>query len=258
MSDLERRLTAALHETFDDAMPPTGLMDLVLRRHHRYRIRRNMAGAAATAIAVVLPIAIPALHHTPAPPVAANNRPPARVRPATAQPGTILESCRDQISGGDYGPGWPAHSVHAGPLWFVNVRPMAYASRDYSSPQPFGTLPVNMPDGTYAWVRVAGPSRRTFRFLYGDAGTGGSYTLRDGQEGITFAACRPGQDQGAYPGITQFWGGFVVAKVPECVTLDVWTRPSSRPIRVTLAIGPAHCRPSPLTIARSPRTEHPF
>jgi len=238
MSDLERRLTAALHETFDDALPPPRLLDLIMRRHRRHRLRRNMAGVAAAAIAVVLPIAIPALHRSPAP------RVPARVKPATAQPGTILETCRDQISGGDYGPNWQAPSVQAGPLWFVNVRPTAHASKDQSSPRPFGTLPVNMRDGTYAWMRVVGPSRHAFRFLYGDAGTGGSYTLRDGQEGVTFAACRPGQDTSVYPGITEFWGGFVVAKVPECVTLDVWTRPSSRPIQVTLAIGPAHCHHS--------------
>ena len=60
MSDLERRLTAALHETFDDAVPPPRLMDLIMRRHRRHRLRRNMAGMAAAAIAVVLPIAIPA------------------------------------------------------------------------------------------------------------------------------------------------------------------------------------------------------
>ena len=80
MSDLERRLTAALHETFDDALPPPRLMDLIMRRHRRHRLRRNMAGVAAAAIAVVLPIAIPALHRSPAP------RVPARVKPATAQP----------------------------------------------------------------------------------------------------------------------------------------------------------------------------
>lgn len=240
MNDFEQRLTAALHAAADEARPPGRLMELIRRRHRRHRIRVGVTSAAVIAVvALAMPAAVPALSGgrpaAPGSPVSSGSH------PASAEPGTVLENCADQIAGG-YGARWQRQSIHAGPLWFVDARPLR-AGNDGTSPLPFGNLPVNEMDNAYAWVKAVGPARRSFRFLVNaDFKTDGSYTLADGQPGVTFAACPSGQELGQdYGGVTQFWLGFVIAKVPACVPLDLWTRTSKRPARITLAVGSISC-----------------
>jgi len=244
VNDFERRLADALHDAVDQANPPGGLVDLIRRRHRRYRTRVGIASVAATAavVAISLPLAVPAISAGPAPvgpsaPGAANPAAPV------ARPGTVLQDCSDRIGlTGQYAAGWQRQSIQAGPLWFMYVRKVS-ANNGGTSPLPYGNLPVNVKDSSVAWVRVIGAARHYFRFLYGPANTGsGSYTLRDGEAGITFAACRPGHALGAfYPGYTQFWGGFVMSRVPACVSLGVWTTTASKPITVTFPVGSIRC-----------------
>jgi len=202
---------------------------------------------AIAAIALAVPVAVPKLTSGRSPatglvisssPHPAPSRSPSS-RAAGAVPGTASEGCADQISG-LYGKNWQSHSIHVGPLWLIDVRP-AGASRDGTSPLPFGNLPVNVADNAHVQVKVAGPARAYFRFLFGGAGTGGRYTLRDGQTSVTFTGCRRGREWGAYPGYTQFWGGFVTARVPACVPLDVWTHARQQPARITMAVGSIRC-----------------
>ena len=245
MTDFERRLADALHEAVDQALPPGRLIDQIRRRHRRHRARVGVASFAATAAvaAITLPLAVPALSSGPAA-VGPGSGPGAARTAPVARPGTILQNCSDQI-GGRYGAGWQRHSIQAGPLWFVDARKL-YATNGGTSPLPYGDLPVNLKDSSVAWVRVVGPARHYFRFLYGASNTGsGSYTLRDGMPGVTFAACRPGQTIGNYlPGYTEFWGGFVISKVPACVSLGVWTANAREPVRVSFAVGRIRCTQS--------------
>jgi hypothetical protein len=230
MTDFERRISDALHAAADSARPGGNLTGRIIRRHRRHRLRQAAGGAAVIALVVAVPLSVPAL------------RPGGHgllAAPTAARPGTALQDCRDQFVDGSYGPGWQADSLRAGPLWFVQARP-AYVTGS-TGPRPFGALPVIIRDGGYAAVTVAGSSRGTFRFLYGPGTTRDSYTLRDGSAGVTFAACDPGHDESGYPGYTVFWGLFIVARFPACVSLDVWTMHARQPIRVTLPIDAA-CR----------------
>ncbi len=245
MSEFERRLADALHEAVDQALPPGRLLDQIRRRHRRHRARVGVAGFAATAAvaAITLPLAVPALSSGPIAVGPGSGPGAARTATPVARPGTILQNCSDQI-GGQYGTGWQHHSIQAGPLWFIDVRKtFAIFKEGVTLRQAYGNLPVNAKDGSVAWVRVIGAARHYFRFLYGASNTGsGSYTLRDGVPGVTFAGCRPGQTiRDFYPGYTEFWGGFVIAKVPACVSLGVWTTTARKPIKVTFAVGRIHC-----------------
>jgi hypothetical protein len=237
VSDFEKRLTFALHAAVEEAQPPARLMELIRQRHRRHRIRVSVTGAAVIAvIGLAVPVAVPALSGGAGPAAPAGSRARSSSLSAGPQPGTVLQNCGDQIAGG-YSTNWERQSIHVGPLWFVDAHPLQ-ASRNGSSPLPFGNLPVNEIDNNYAWVKVVGPARNYFRFLANtDFKADGSYTLSDGQLGITFAACPDGRELGTYyPGITQFWLGFVIAKVPACLTLDIWTRTSKRPTRLTVTV----------------------
>lgn len=241
MNDFEQRLAAALREAAAGARPPDRLMELIKRRHRRHRLRTgavSVAALAATSLAV--PLAIPALTSVrspvtgPAPSYAAPPSPsPRTIGPA---PRGMSQNCADQIDG-EYARNWQRRSIHVGPLWLVDAQNMG-ASRDGSSPLPFGDLPINVQDGAHARITVAGPSRAYFRFLYGAADTGGRYTMNSGQLSVSLTGCRPGQDWGIYPGLTEFWGGFVVARVPACVSLDVWTKAHQPPTKITFIVGP--------------------
>jgi hypothetical protein len=225
MNDFERQISAALHAAADSERPAGNLTERIMRRHRRHRLRQAAGGVAVIALVVAVPLSVPALRpggHGLLPAVAAG-----------ARPGTVLQRCQDQFVDGSYGPGWKAGSLRAGPLWFVQARPVWVTG---SGPAPSGLLPVVIRDGGYAAVTAAGSSRGTFRFLYGPGTTRGSYTLRDGSPGVTFVACSPGHDESGYRGYTVFAGLFIVARFPACVALDVWTLHARQPIRVTLPI----------------------
>jgi hypothetical protein len=249
VNDFEQWLAATLDEAVAAARPPDRLMELIRRRHRRHRVLVGAVSVAAVAaITLAVPLAVPVLTSvrspvtgplpSPAPPyVTPGSTGPPTVGPA---PGTVAQSCADQTAGA-YAKNWQRRSIHVGSLWLINAR-IAGATRDTVSPLFFGLLPVNVRDGAHVQITVAGPARAYFRFLYGVSGTGGRYTLRDGQVAVSFTGCRRGQDGGVYPGFTQFLGGFVIAKVPACVSLDVWTKAHQPPVRISFAVGPVRAR----------------
>jgi hypothetical protein len=245
VTDFERRLADALHDAVDQAWPPARLIDQIRQRHRRHRARVAVASfaAIAAAAAITLPLAAPAV--SGGPPAVGLSGSPGTAKPSVpvVRPGTVLQDCSDQISG-QYGAGWQRQSIQAGPLWFINVRTTFATNGGVTHRLAYGDLPVNAKDGSVTWVRVIGDARHYFRFLYGVPNHGtGNYTLRDGEAGVTFAACGPGRVFGQfYPGYTQFWGGFVISKVPACVSLGVWTTTARKPIRVTFAVGTIRCR----------------
>jgi hypothetical protein len=242
VNEFEQRLADSLREAVADARPPDRLMELVRRRHRRYAIRVGAIGVTAVAAAALaVPLAIPAVTGGGSPTIGQLPSAPRspQARPAGQQPRSVSLNCAYQIAG-EYAKDWQRHSIHIGPVWLIDARP-AGASTDGSSPLPFGDLPVNVKDGAHVRIAVAGAARSYFRFLFGAAGTGGRYTLRDGQLSVTFTGCRRGHDLGMYPGYTQFWGGFVIAEVPACVSLEVWAGAGHRPARIAFAVGAISC-----------------
>jgi hypothetical protein len=239
MTPLEERLAAAMRAAASGAQPPARLTDLIKRRNRKHRVRVTITSVAATAaLAVTVPLTAPVWDG------AGSLQPSQPALGTGAQPGTVLENCSDQIEG-QYGANWQRQSIKAGPLWLVNVRP-ALATEAGTSQLPFGDLGVNVADNSYVWIKVVGKSRSYFRFLFGATNFGsGNYRLRDGTAGVTFISCaKTAALNPYYRGLTQYWGGFVIAKVPACVTFDVGTGTSGRPVKVTMAVGSIRCPPT--------------
>jgi len=241
MTEIERRLRTALHAAVDEEQPPANLLESVLARHRRHRTRTVVASVVIIAAgALALPPATSALRGRTS---SGNRAATAPSRPPRAVPGTVLESCGDQIA--EQLPlDWRTASMSAGPLWFVGLR-QATATYYGRSKIAIGGLVVNVRDGQTAWVKVVGPAAGHFRFLFAPndftAGVDGHHTLRDGENGVTFAGCSRGSGWGGsfsyLPGYTQFGGYYLIDRFPRHVSLDVWTRASSRPTRITFLVG---------------------
>ena len=252
MSDFERRLAAALREAVAEARPPDRLTEMIRRRHRRHRVRVGAVSlAAVAAVALAVPLAVPVLTGGGPPaigPASPSAPPPSPIPTVTTPPGphpaghgrrSVSEGCGWQI-GGSYGGSWKRHSIHVGPVWIIDIRP-ADPTKDHGSRILFGNLAINVRDNAHVRIAVAGDARSYVRILYGDSGTGGRYTLRDGQLSVSLTGCRSGHEMGFYPGWTQFWGGYAIAKRPACVSLDIWTTAHQRPTRVCFPVGPINC-----------------
>lgn len=233
MTEIELRLLVAMHAAVGHEQAPANLLESVKARRLYRRTRTAVAGVMIVAAgALALPPAASALRPVP-----------VSLGPQRAAPGTVLNGCTSNI-GARLPTDWRAGSVPAGPLWFVGLR-KATAAYEGHDKLAVGGLVVNVRDGVTAWVRVAGPAKGHFRFLFGqhdaNAGPGGRYTLADGENGVTFAGCprRPGSpgNLSTLPGYTQFTGYYLIDKLPRQVSLDVWIPGSSRPMRVTFLVG---------------------
>lgn len=233
MTEIELRLLAAMHAAVQDEQAPANLLESVKARRLYRRTRTAVAGVVIVAAgALAVPPAVSALHERISPAKGLPSVPPG---PQRAAPGTVLDGCISNI-GAHLPLDWRAASVAAGPLWFVGLR-QATAAHDPGNNLAVGALVVNIRDGATAWVRVVGPATGHFRFLFGQNHTS---TLADGENGVTFAGC-PGRagsrgNLSALPGYTQFAGYYLIDKLPRQVSLDVWIRGSSRPIRVTFLV----------------------
>jgi hypothetical protein len=239
MGDLERRLRDALHSATEQ--PPSGLMEAVRRRHRRYQIRTG-AGAAAViaAIAIATPPIAVALHsgstggrHGIEPRAAQTSGPPARSR-VTAAPGTVLVGCRDLPNAGSIG-----HRNLNGsrrmPLTFL---PGGHSSGRIRLYVAIAVLKGVRP-GFAVVLRVPPAYRGDLRFLYADSlAPGTKYTMHSGEAGVTFAACRPGQETDPDPGVTDYYGGYLVLGA-RCVPVDVWAPGRPHPAVIRLGACPA-------------------
>ncbi len=158
--------------------------------------------------------------------------------------GTVLTTCAGEI-GMPLPLGWRASSIQAGPFWFVNLRQATatyYGHRDVA----ISGLAVSVLNGVTASVRVVGPAVGHFRFLFRprdfSQGVGGRYTMKSGENGVTFAGCTPGSawagERVSYqPGYTQFGGYYIVDTVPRQVSLEIRSSAASRPKRITFLVG---------------------
>ncbi|HUA30596.1 MAG TPA: hypothetical protein VMC03_17060 [Streptosporangiaceae bacterium] len=239
MSEIERRLRAAMHAAVDDLTPPVGLLEQVGARR-----RRRRAASAAAAVVAAAVLAVPAvtlaLHGRGAAgggmgaPSAGLPAPVAR-----AAPGTVLEAC-DNAVGENLGLDWRRESVHVGPLWFIDLRQQS-ATYYGQSRVAIGGLAVAVQDNAKAWVTTTGAARSFFRFLFGPTdmkdGVDGRYTVANGEAGVTFVGCPAGQAWAFQAGYTVYGGYFLIAGSPRRVSLDVWMPAKRRPTRITFEVG---------------------
>jgi hypothetical protein len=233
-----RRLRAAMKDAVAGEHPPANLLSQVRARRRRHRARTALVSAAVVVIGVlVFPPATAQLRDASPPGGVAAARPPAPL--PRAVPGTVLKPCNLQI--GEQLPlDWRRESVQAGPVWFVDMK-HATASYYHKHKLAIGGLLVQVRSGVTASVKVVGPASGHFRFLFAPSdfikGVDDRYTLKDGENGVTFGGCPASGEASFVSGYTQFGGYFLIDKIPQRVTLEVQAVGGGRPVRVTLLVG---------------------
>lgn len=241
MSDLERRLRDALHGASEQ--PPSGLMDAVRRRHRRFQIRAGVSAAAViAAVAIASPAVAGALSHHHAGPIPAAGRashPTAHSSHPhpSAAPGTVLVGCGDLPNSGNIGSkAVPGRSDGALPLSFL---PGGHSSGRLRLYVAIAVLKGLHP-GTQVVVRVPSAYRSDLRFLYADSLMPGTkYTMRSGEAGVTFVACSTSQETVPVPGVTDYYGAYLV-RGARCVPVKVWTPGRTNPAVIRLGACQGH------------------
>jgi hypothetical protein len=234
MTDLERRLRAALREASEPA--PAGLFAAVMRRHRRHQIR---VGASVLAVVVAAALAVPPVSAVlrgtgqPRPDVHQTSPTPTHAKRPTAAAGTVLSGCEDGPVGGVIGRHWRAGAVHeAGPLWLMDGGHSSGRLRLYVAIMVLEGL---RPDSAVV-LKVALAGRHDLRFLYGPRDSlnpGTTYTIRSGESGVTFIACTPD------PGVTDYYGAYLV-RGARCVPVRVWAPDLKHPVTIRLGACPQH------------------
>ncbi len=261
MTDFEGRLRAAMAASAAPA--PAGLLDGVYRRHRRHVRRLATACVAVVAVGIAGTLVTRGILATgPAGPGPGGTGPATTGRAATgipvspsaapsssatAAPGTVLRDCQSS-NGGEVSADWKAHSVHAGPVWFIYARPLSTPSsgqRLRVGKTRVNAMIITVSNGHTATVTAAPRLGGRFRFLAGFNGAGTPYTLSEGEPGLTLAGCPASPATHHIPagyaaGQTMFWEGYVT-DLRGCVPLEVRTSPASPPIRVTVAPTGGHC-----------------
>ena len=252
MTDFEERLRAAMAASAEPA--PAGLLDGIRRRHRSHVRRVTAACVAVVAFGVAGTLVTRGVLAGPGGgspaaigPAATGQAvtPPAAA--ASAAPGTVLRDCQSN-NFGTLGADWKAHSVHAGPVWFIYTRPAGTGS-----PGPGMTtgkvrvdaMIIAVSNGHTAVVTGGPGLGGRFRFL-ASVSAGQRASLAQGARGVTLAGC-PAPPQGVAllpaidaPGLTMFWEGFVT-DLRGCLPLEVRASPASQSVRVTVAPGGGRC-----------------
>ena len=209
------------------------------KRDFRWPSRRWLVlAAAAVLIAVIVTVIITTgggarrAPRSPGPSIATAVPSPS----ATAAHGALLLTC-DGANWGRLESNWRAGSFRAGPLWFVSGRRDGYVhdgSFGLLAQRPFegikgSVMIMEVANGSTVTMKPAPAARSYFRFIYGFNRPSPKY-LPAGDTGFTFSAC-PRGEAGPNGQVTDFYLGFVF-KAARPAMVDIWTRPSARPIRV--------------------------
>jgi hypothetical protein len=234
MTDFEDQLRAFMDSAVAGEQPPGNLVERVRHRHRRHTARAAAAGIAVVAAVVgAIPLTGAALGN-------GSNRaaPPVPDTPAQRATGPVLHGqyygCASQTFG-ELGKKWRRGNTKAGPLWFIN-NGIAPDFNFYNRNGTFKAVPliVMLRDNATAWVEPAGAVKNYLRFLPGFDSTD-QYTVRDGKPEATFTGCSA-QNSIYGDGYTEFYIGVIVAG-PRCITIDVRTPDSKKPIPVRLTFG---------------------
>ena len=211
MTDFERWLRAAMAAATEP--PPAGLLDSIRRRHRRHLRRVGaacLAGVAAAGIAV--PLATRGIPAGPATPAATSPAAPAAT--PTGAPGTVLRDCQSN-NNGTLGSNWQAQSVHAGPVWFIYVRPKNTASssqRLVAGKLTASAMVIAVNNGQTAVVTAGPATRGRYRFLAQFNDDGIPYTLAEGAPGLTLVGRPPDRLRTAPPAVLLAGCGTALAR----------------------------------------------
>ena len=161
-------------------------------------------------------------------------RPPGQVRrPVVAAPGTVLDGCDGSPDAGNIAAvrrGGPAGL----PLQFLDGGHSSGPLRLYVAVAVLENL---RPDSVVV-VRVPAPYRHDLRFLYGPGDSlnpGTRYTMRSGEDGVTFVSCPAAQQNSA--AITDYYGGYLL-RGARCVPVQVWAPRREHPVTIRLGACP--------------------
>src|SRR3984957_26484 len=162
----------------------------------------------------------------------------------TAAPGTVLRDCQSS-NGGTVSPDWQESSVHAGPVWFIFLRPKPDGQPLASGKLTASAMAIAITNGKTAVVTADPATAGRYRFLATFNDDGRPYTMTEGAPGLTLSGCPAGPAgtniPASYaPGLTMFWEGYVT-DLRGCIPLEVRTSPASRPIRVALPAADGGC-----------------
>jgi hypothetical protein len=136
--------------------------------------------------------------------------------------------------------------VHAGPVWFIFMRPKNAGQPLASGKLTASAMAIAIANGKTAVVTAGQATAGRYRFLATFNNDGRPYTMTEGAPGLTLAGCPAGPagtniPKSFAPGLTMFWEGYVT-DLRGCIPLEVRTSAASAPIRVTIS-GPG-CGPS--------------
>ncbi len=248
MADLEHRLRAALRSVTEQA--PAGLAEAIGRRRRRHRFR---VGSGVLAVAAAAALAVPPLTgaldgSTTGQPGPGRGHGPERSLPIAipvhrgpihVAPGTVLAGC-GSADLGQIGAGWRKGSTReAGPLWFLNGGNSRLGSGPAAIRLYAGIIVLSdISPRSVVVLKVARADRGRLRFLFGrhdSLNPGTRYTMRSGESGVTFVACRFGQGIAPAPGVTDYYGGFLI-RGARCVTADAWLPGRARPARIRFGL----------------------
>jgi hypothetical protein len=240
MDEVERRLRQAMREAMEE--PPAGLMDAIRRRHQRHlrRVVLGCAGLTAT-VALAVPAVVHGLHHDPLRPGGSQGSQIVTPSPSPSPaPGTALLTCDSQNSG-QLQANWRSGSLKVGPLWFVDGRTFGYVHRAVSTNPRFvgtgtsggklrnGVMILEVANGSTVVMKPAPDPRSHFRFVEGYNGPNPN-RLPHEDTGLTLVSC-PRGTHGDNGNVADYYLGFQM-KAGTSATVNIWTSPRARPIRV--------------------------
>lgn len=153
---------------------------------------------------------------------------------ASDRPTGFVEDCSTQqgLGGGSrwFTSRW---SVVVGPLALKNVREYAASVRG-------NKILVYVWGGHRVTLEFSPETRRGAGFAFGRADNG----LRDADRVVTFIACRRGekpQGSGTTAWPVSSWVGWLFARSPRCLALDVWVDDEPAPRRTIIPFGVSDC-----------------
>src|SRR3954453_23534119 len=202
-------------------------------------------GAAAAAAAAALALSHDSSGPRPSKEAAAVARPAGPVSRVATRLADAREDCRTRSEANFPGAFTNPANLVVGPLVLVGgAETPASTVRDFGG----NKFPLLVKSGHTVTVRVARRARRAAGLAYGLLPQGRETQLRDTHRSVTFVACRPGRATRDYDpdgpsgssadGVAvTFWSGFVMARAPACIPMDVYVDGASGPQRVGLPLG---------------------
>ena len=214
----------------------------------RIRTGAAIAGAGAIAAGAALAVVLSS-SDDPAPRPAADSDSETRVSSSATRFGGARADCsmrsEASFSGGFTSP----RNLVVDPLVLVGG---AYTNA--ATVREFGgnKFPVLVKAGHSVTVRVARRWRRVAGLGYGRLPQGKN-TFRDTHRSVTFVACQQDKPPRQYSAsgrsgsyadgvAVTFWSGFIAARTPACIPLEVYVDGAAAPRRVGLALG-RRCEP---------------